>query len=141
MGYLPAPPHPPPAVATHQRCPSHAATCHTLTHTPRTPLPFPAPRPHHAHAPAHARAQNVINQFTQLARANPRRLYFLGNVRLGRDLSLAELQRHYNAVVLAYGAECDRPLGVPGEVRCCAAPGDALRAHKASRRPPRRRAV
>lgn len=36
---------------------------------------------------------------------------------VGRDLSLDELRRHYNAVVLCYGAESDRKLGVPGEVR------------------------
>jgi hypothetical protein len=58
--------------------------------------------------------QNVINQFTQLAQ-DPR-LAFLGNVRVGQDLSLAELRAHYNAVVLSYGAESDRRLGVPGEV-------------------------
>ena len=56
----------------------------------------------------------MINQFTQLAQ-DPR-LAFLGNVRVGQDLSLAELRAHYNAVVLSYGAESDRRLGVPGEV-------------------------
>lgn len=56
----------------------------------------------------------MINQFTQLAR-DPR-LSFLGNVRVGRDVSLPELRAHYNAVVLCYGAESDRRLGVPGEV-------------------------
>lgn len=64
-------------------------------------------------APDHADTKNVINQFTQLAQ-NPR-VAFLGNVRVGRDLSLDELRRHYNAVVLSYGAESDRRLGVPGE--------------------------
>jgi hypothetical protein len=58
--------------------------------------------------------QNVINQFTALA-TNPR-LTFLGNVRVGRDIGLPELRAHYNAVVLCYGAESDRRLGVPGEV-------------------------
>ncbi|KAL4420950.1 hypothetical protein ABPG77_004579 [Micractinium sp. CCAP 211/92] len=64
-------------------------------------------------APDHADTKNVINQFTQLAR-DPR-LSFLGNVRVGRDVSLPELRAHYNAVVLCYGAESDRRLGVPGE--------------------------
>lgn len=64
-------------------------------------------------APDHADTKNVINQFTALA-GDPR-LTFLGNVRVGRDLSLAELRRHYSAVVLCYGAESDRRLGVPGE--------------------------
>ena len=70
--------------------------------------------------------QNVINQFTQLAQDG--RVGFLGNVRVGKDLSLEELRARYNAVVLCYGAESDRPLGVPGEVgmfRCtvCATGG------------------
>ena len=60
----------------------------------------------------------MIKQFTSLASDNPR-LRFLGNVRVGRDASLAELRGLYNGVVLAYGAESDRRLGVPGEVRGC----------------------
>src|SRR4029077_7865896 len=42
-------------------------------------------------------------------------LRFLGDVELGRDLSLAELRAHYDAVVLAIGAPIDRELGIPGE--------------------------
>ena len=30
-------------------------------------------------------------------------------------MSLGELQRHFDAVVLAYGADDDRKLGIPGE--------------------------
>lgn len=59
-------------------------------------------------------SQNVINQFTSLA-GDPR-LSFLGNVRVGQDVGLSELRALYNAVVLCYGAESDRRLGVPGEV-------------------------
>lgn len=62
----------------------------------------------------------MINQFTALAQ-DPR-IAFFGNVRVGRDVSLPELRARYSAVVLSYGAESDRALGVPGEVRCCAAP-------------------
>lgn len=65
----------------------------------------------------------MINQFTTLAQ-DPR-LSFLGNVRVGRDISLAELRSHYNAVVLSYGAESDRKLGVPGEVRAGWAAGSS----------------
>lgn len=58
--------------------------------------------------------QNVIHQFTQLA--HDPRVSFLGNVRVGSPaLPLATLRAHYNAVVLAYGAESDRRLGIPGE--------------------------
>ncbi|MEZ5117041.1 MAG: hypothetical protein R2737_12320 [Candidatus Nanopelagicales bacterium] len=40
---------------------------------------------------------------------------FLGNVEIGRDLSLGDLQRRYDAVILTYGAARDRRLGIPGE--------------------------
>jgi NADPH-dependent glutamate synthase beta subunit-like oxidoreductase len=36
-------------------------------------------------------------------------------VEVGRDLSRNELLGHYDAVIYAYGAALDRPLGVPGE--------------------------
>lgn len=40
----------------------------------------------------------------------------MGNIRVGSPhLSLQELRAYYNAVVLAYGAESDRKLGIPGE--------------------------
>ncbi|XP_021723606.1 NADPH:adrenodoxin oxidoreductase, mitochondrial isoform X2 [Chenopodium quinoa] len=40
---------------------------------------------------------------------------FFGNVNLGASVSLKELRDLYHVVVLAYGAESDRVLGVPGE--------------------------
>lgn len=40
---------------------------------------------------------------------------FVGNMTIGRDVTIAELQTLYDAVILATGAPHDRPLGVPGE--------------------------
>ena len=40
---------------------------------------------------------------------------FIGNVTVGRDVSIAELLDLYDAVVLAIGAPHDRKLGIPGE--------------------------
>ena len=40
---------------------------------------------------------------------------FIGNVTVGRDVSIAELLELYDAVVLAIGAPHDRKLGIPGE--------------------------
>ena len=42
-------------------------------------------------------------------------LSFIGNLRLGSDISLAEVQRCFDVVVLAYGAGGDATLGLPGE--------------------------
>ena len=40
---------------------------------------------------------------------------FLGNVEVGRDVSLVQLREFYDAVILTYGASRDRGLGIPGE--------------------------
>lgn len=40
---------------------------------------------------------------------------FLGNVDVGRDVSLDDLQNAYHAVILTYGASRDRALGIAGE--------------------------
>ena len=40
---------------------------------------------------------------------------FVGNVMIGEDISIAELQGLYDAVVLATGAPNDRPAGIAGE--------------------------
>ena len=40
---------------------------------------------------------------------------FIGNVTVGQDISIGELQELYDAVVLATGAPHDRKMGMPGE--------------------------
>ncbi|KAF5827676.1 hypothetical protein DUNSADRAFT_255 [Dunaliella salina] len=77
----------------------------------RLPTPFGLVRS--GVSPDHQDTKNVINQFTAVAR-DPRASFF-GNVALGRDVSLLELRSLYHGVVLAYGAESDKKLGVPGE--------------------------
>ena len=54
--------------------------------------------------------------FTTAARPRENVLFrFAGNVAIGRDVSLTRLLRHYDAVLLAHGAESDRHLGISGE--------------------------
>ena len=53
------------------------------------------------------------NTFTNIAE-NPR-VQFLGNVAVGKDITVAELLTAYHAVILAYGAAKDRTLDIPGE--------------------------
>ncbi|KAK7788799.1 hypothetical protein R5R35_010910 [Gryllus longicercus] len=77
----------------------------------RLPVPFGLVR--FGVAPDHPEVKNVINTFTKTAQ-DPR-VKFIGNVKLGQDVSLAELQNAYHSVLLAYGAEEDRLLGIPGE--------------------------
>ncbi|XWS26821.1 hypothetical protein CRYUN_Cryun26dG0063000 [Craigia yunnanensis] len=64
-------------------------------------------------APDHPETKNVINQFSRVAQNG--RFSFLGNITLGSSVSLAELRELFHVVVLAYGAESDRVLGIPGE--------------------------
>ncbi|KAK3152736.1 hypothetical protein QOZ80_2BG0162880 [Eleusine coracana subsp. coracana] len=77
----------------------------------RLPTPFGLVRS--GVAPDHPETKIVVNQFSRVA-ANGR-CSFIGNVTLGRDISLSELRDTYHVVVLAYGAESDRSLGIPGE--------------------------
>lgn len=55
----------------------------------------------------------MVNQFTRVAQHE--RCTFFGNVTLGSSVTLPELRELYDVVVLAYGAESDRVLGIPGE--------------------------
>jgi ferredoxin--NADP+ reductase len=77
----------------------------------RLPAPFGLVR--YGVAPDHPKLKEAINTYQVIARLP--RFALLGNVTVGRDVSLDELLAHYHAVVLAYGAEADRRLGVPGE--------------------------
>lgn len=69
-------------------------------------------------APDHQKIKTVTRVFAATA-ARPT-FRFLGNVCLGRDLSVEELRRHYHQIVYATGNEADRRLGIPGEgiARC-----------------------
>ncbi|KAL0984059.1 hypothetical protein UPYG_G00136550 [Umbra pygmaea] len=77
----------------------------------RLPVPFGLVR--FGVAPDHPEVKNVMNTFTQTAQHA--RCSFHGNVRVGKDVTVQELQESYHAVVLSYGAEGNRNMGVPGE--------------------------
>ena len=64
-------------------------------------------------APDHPRLKQVTLVFDKIMRSE--RFNFLGNVSVGADVSLQDLQRSYDIVVLAYGASTDRKMGISGE--------------------------
>ncbi|XP_026295633.1 NADPH:adrenodoxin oxidoreductase, mitochondrial isoform X2 [Apis mellifera] len=64
-------------------------------------------------APDHPEVKNVIHTFEKIA-SNPR-FRFIGNVNIGKDITVKELQEIYHVVLLAYGAEEDKTLNIPGE--------------------------
>lgn len=64
-------------------------------------------------APDHQSIKGVSRRYESTALAQNVR--FVGNVMLGHDISVDELQDLYDAVILATGAPNDRKLGLPGE--------------------------
>lgn len=64
-------------------------------------------------APDHPEVKNVQNDFDSLMETNSN-IQFFGNVNVGKDISLQELRRMYDVVVLAYGCEADQSLKIPG---------------------------
>jgi ferredoxin--NADP+ reductase len=77
----------------------------------RMPTPFGLIR--FGAAPDHYKTRNTARQFARTFELDDVR--YLGNVEIGRDLSIQELQDNYDAVVLAIGSYHDRALGIPGE--------------------------
>lgn len=66
-------------------------------------------------APDHPETKNAENGFSQTIEGNRGVVRWLGNVRVGRDVSVEGLLEAYDAVVLAHGAEGDASLHVPNE--------------------------
>jgi ferredoxin--NADP+ reductase len=64
-------------------------------------------------APDHPKIKSVSKVFEKIATQEGFRL--IGNVELGRDISLAELEKMYDAVIIATGSTVGRKLGIPGE--------------------------
>src|SRR6476469_9878371 len=64
-------------------------------------------------APDHQSLKAVSKRYDKVAETPG--VDFIGNVCVGRDVSIAELLELYDAVTLATGAPKDRKLGIPGE--------------------------
>jgi len=77
----------------------------------KLPVPFGLVR--YGVAPDHQKIKNVTKVFEKTA-SNPK-FSFFGNVTVGKNISVFELNKFYDAVIFAYGAESDRQLGINGE--------------------------
>ena len=66
-------------------------------------------------APDHQSIKGVSRRYEKTALSDNVR--FVGNVAVGRDVTIPELRGLYDAVVLATGAPQDRPLDIPGADR------------------------
>jgi adrenodoxin-NADP+ reductase len=89
----------------------------------RLPTPYGLVR--YGVAPDHPEVKNVENDFASIMDSsdennsnnnNQSNISYFGNVEVGKDVSLAQLQSLYDVVILAYGCQAaDRRLGIPGE--------------------------
>lgn len=77
----------------------------------RLPSPFGLVRS--GVAPDHPKLKEPIRAYERIAE-NPG-FRFLGNVTVGRDVSVEEMTACYHAVIFACGAQTDRKLEIPGE--------------------------
>jgi ferredoxin/flavodoxin---NADP+ reductase len=77
----------------------------------RLPTPFGLVR--YGVAPDHEKMKSVAATLRKVLEHD--RVRFVGNVELGRDMSIDDVRRHYHAVIVANGAAVDRRLGIPGE--------------------------
>src|SRR3546814_7623053 len=76
----------------------------------RLPVPFGMVRS--GVAPDHQSIKGVSRRYESVALTDNVR--FVGNVTVGKDVTVAELRAIYDAVVLATGAPSDRALDIPG---------------------------
>src|SRR6476620_9959461 len=77
----------------------------------RLPTPFGLVR--HGIAPDHPKMRAIRDTLHRTL--DDPLVRFVGNVEIGRDISLAELRDHVDAVIYTYGAARDRHLGITGE--------------------------
>ena len=77
----------------------------------RLPTPFGLVRG--GVAPDHPKIKSVIRVYEKTAARDGFR--FFGNVKVGHDIEVEDLERLYHAIVFTVGCETDRQLGIPGE--------------------------
>lgn len=90
---------------------SHDEVAMSVDIMDRLPVPFGLVR--YGVAPDHLSIRSVRDTLDKVL--DKPGVRFLGNVEVGRDISMEELHQHYDAIVLTYGASRDRRLGIPGE--------------------------
>jgi ferredoxin--NADP+ reductase len=75
-------------------------------------LPAPYGLVRYGVAPDHPRIKGIITALREVLDTGRIRLF--GNVLYGRDVTLADLKAHYNAVIFATGSVRDADLDIPG---------------------------
>ncbi|CAN5179223.1 FAD-dependent oxidoreductase [soil metagenome] len=75
-------------------------------------LPAPYGLVRYGVAPDHPRIKGIINALREVLDSGRIRLF--GNVTFGRDITLDDLKKHYNAVIFSTGSIRDATLDIPG---------------------------
>ncbi len=75
-------------------------------------LPSPYGLIRYGVAPDHQKTKNIIRVFRKtLLKEN---VNFYGNVNIGKDLNIKDLQMCYDSIILATGASRDKNISIPG---------------------------
>ena len=77
----------------------------------RLPTPFGLVRG--GVAPDHPKIKSVIRVYEKTAARDGFR--FFGNIKVGTDITVDELEERYHAILYTVGCETDKRLGIPGE--------------------------
>ncbi|MEO5534149.1 MAG: FAD-dependent oxidoreductase [Pseudolysinimonas sp.] len=75
-------------------------------------LPAPYGLVRYGVAPDHPRIKGIVTALREVLDRGAIRIF--GNVRYGRDITLSDLKKHYNAVIFSTGAIRDADLHIPG---------------------------
>ena len=76
----------------------------------KMPTPFGLIR--YGVAPDHPRIKGIVQSLHRVMEQE--QIRFLGNIEIGRDVSVKELQEYYDAIIFSTGATADRELNIPG---------------------------
>lgn len=77
------------------------------------PTPFGLSR--YGVAPDHLEVKNCEETFSEIVELNKDKFNFVGNVKIGEDLKINELQENFNSVILSYGNTKENKLGLKNE--------------------------
>ncbi len=76
-------------------------------------LPTPHGLVRYGVAPDHQKIKAVSKAYDRTAMYP--RFRFFGHINFGKDITHADLRRHYDQIIYAVGAQADRKLNIPGE--------------------------
>ncbi len=76
-------------------------------------LPAPFGLVRYGVAPDHQKIKSITKLYDRAAKN--KNFHFFGNVRIGKDISVAELKEYYHQLMFTTGAPTDKPLRIPGE--------------------------